>query len=214
MSDRLLPSNATNAEVALDQSTARLSDVPVPIADLWNPQSCPLSVLPWLAWAFSVDVWDASWSEPVKRAVIERSVEVHRRKGTRRAVELAIASLGSDAQIIEWWEAGAAQGADPGTFTVRLSVAELLTSGVLISDVIDQLVLVIDRVKPASAHYDVSAVIQSRARTYLGATSYHRMRALNIGGIPPAPIVSTAAGCGVTGWAQIIGPAVRVERVT
>lgn len=98
----LLPPNATPLERALASVLARISDVPVPIADLWNPARCPAPLLPWLAWTLSVDEWDSGWPEEVQREVIAASVDIHRHKGTiwamRRA--LVVAGLG-DAQIIE-----------------------------------------------------------------------------------------------------------------
>jgi len=102
MSDvaRLLPPNATDGEAALEQVSAlRLTTS----ADaLWDPARCPAALLPWLAWALSVDVWDPGWTEAVKREVIRSSVEYHRRKGTRAAVEAAIAAAGlGNADLIE-----------------------------------------------------------------------------------------------------------------
>jgi phage tail P2-like protein len=60
----LLPPNATASEIALDDSTARLSVV-VDIEKLWNVATCPVALLPWLAWALSVDEWKDDWSETV-----------------------------------------------------------------------------------------------------------------------------------------------------
>ena len=51
----LLPHNASPQERAIEAATARLADVPVPLRDLWNPETCPAELLPWLAWAFGVD---------------------------------------------------------------------------------------------------------------------------------------------------------------
>ena len=42
----LLPPNATALERALASVIARISDVPVPIGDLWNPARCPAPLLP------------------------------------------------------------------------------------------------------------------------------------------------------------------------
>jgi len=57
----LLPPNATALEHAADAAMARIADVNVPIRDLWNPDLCPEALLPWLAWALSVEPWDADW---------------------------------------------------------------------------------------------------------------------------------------------------------
>lgn len=100
MSD-LLPPNATPQERALSNATARVGDVPVPIRSLWNPQTCPAALLPWLAWAMSVDDWDATWTEQQKRDVIAASVEVHRHKGTIGALKAALRPLNYDVQVDE-----------------------------------------------------------------------------------------------------------------
>lgn len=104
MPDRptLLPSNATRLERALGQVIGRISDVPVPIADLWSPHRCPAPLLPWLAWALSVDEWDAGWPEDRKRDVIAASVEIHRHKGSMWAVRRTLAVMGyGDCDITE-----------------------------------------------------------------------------------------------------------------
>lgn len=98
----LLPPNATQTERALEQSTARISAVPVPIATLWNPDTCPAAILPWLAWALSVDHWDSGWSEDAKRQSLRKSISIHRVKGTVASVKLALAAAGyGDATVVE-----------------------------------------------------------------------------------------------------------------
>lgn len=66
----LLPPNATKAERAMEAVPARIDDIPASFRDLWNPRTCPINLLPWLAWAVSMDSWDASWPEHTKRARI------------------------------------------------------------------------------------------------------------------------------------------------
>lgn len=97
----LLPPNATAAERNLEAATERISDVPVPLRDTWNPDTCPASLLPWLAWQFSVDQWDANWTDDVKRAVIKSAVNVHRHKGTIGAVRAVFTALGFGEVIID-----------------------------------------------------------------------------------------------------------------
>lgn len=102
MSNSLLPSNATPFERALEGAAARISDVPLPIRDVWNVQSCPSALLPWLAWAFDVEEWDSGWPDAVQRAVIAASVAVHKIKGTPASIKQALAVAGyPGAQIIE-----------------------------------------------------------------------------------------------------------------
>lgn len=74
-------------------ATARVGAVPTPLRDLWNPQTCPANLLPWLAWALSVDTWNAAWTEQQKRDTIAASVAVHRIKGTVGALQKALGAL-------------------------------------------------------------------------------------------------------------------------
>jgi len=92
--ETLLPPNATAAEHRLEQATARLGELPAPLRELWDPDTCPAHLLPWLAWALQVDVWDNGWSDDAKRAVIRGAITVHRRKGTPWAIKRALANAG------------------------------------------------------------------------------------------------------------------------
>jgi phage tail P2-like protein len=98
----LLPPSATQSERNLANTVARLSDVPVPLRQINSAAACPVDMLPWLAWARSVNEWDSQWSEATKRAVIAASVAIHRTKGTVYSIKLALSSAGyPDALILE-----------------------------------------------------------------------------------------------------------------
>lgn len=112
MSD-LLPPNATPQERALSLATGR--DVAVPIKELWSPYTCPAHVLPWLAWALSVDEWDATWPIETQRQVIAASIDQHRKKGTVGALRRALQRLGYEVEIDE--RTGAAY-----TFRLRFKI--------------------------------------------------------------------------------------------
>ncbi|BBD08449.1 phage tail protein I [Desulfovibrio ferrophilus] len=120
MSNHLLPPNSTPRERALSEACSCLSAVPVPIRSLWNSATCPELLLPWLAWALSVDEWDVTWSEKQKRATIAAAVAVHRIKGTRGALNRAISALGYSVRVTEWFEAEPA--GDPFTFRLTIEV--------------------------------------------------------------------------------------------
>jgi len=100
MSD-LLPPNATKQERGLSESVARVTATPVPIADTWSPYRCPVEILPYLAWALSVDEWEADWTDAAKRYAIAQSVEIHRRKGTIGALKRALQRLNFEVSIDE-----------------------------------------------------------------------------------------------------------------
>lgn len=95
----LLPPNATTQERAISLAVDRLPSVP--IKTLWTPATCPEAQLPWLAWALSVDEWDAAWPVETKRQVVAASIEQHRRKGTVGALRRALQRLGYEVEIDE-----------------------------------------------------------------------------------------------------------------
>jgi phage tail P2-like protein len=91
----LLPDNATRAERAVSEAVAaRLSAITTPLRQLWDPETCRADLLPWLAWALSVDDWDPIWPEATRRAAVAESIEIHRRKGTPWAVKQSLIRLG------------------------------------------------------------------------------------------------------------------------
>lgn len=101
-SHHLLPPNATALERALAQA-ASMPHTPEVLAWLGDSQRCPVELLPWLAWAVSVDEWQDDWTEARKRAAVRAAVELHRKKGTPWAVLRALAVHGfEDCEIIEY----------------------------------------------------------------------------------------------------------------
>lgn len=91
---RLLPVGSSPLEVAAARACADIENTPVPLRRLWNADDCPANLLPWLAWAFSVDRWDESWPEATKRDVIRAARFIHEHKGTIGAVRRVVEPLG------------------------------------------------------------------------------------------------------------------------
>ncbi len=143
----LLPPSATSQERSIALSAGRVSDVPSPIRPLWNPDTCPIDILPWLAWALSVDTWDSNWSEVTKRAVVRSAVETARYKGTRKAVADALAALGAGVVMVEWFDKDPV--GDPHTFTINIVAQD--TSIEMQAAMVSE----IDRTKPLRSHYDI-----------------------------------------------------------
>lgn len=110
----LLPPSTTPLERALSAVLAAAVNLDVPIRHLWNPETCPVALLPWLAWTVAVDQWDDNWPESVKRATIAGQAARHRKRGTPWAIKNALESRGyPECEIIEhrqflneWIEAG------------------------------------------------------------------------------------------------------------
>ncbi len=118
----LLPKNSTTLEKNLS-TTTDFSGIDVPIRDVWNTDKCPLTLLPWLAWAFSVDEWDASWTEQQKRDAIKASYSVHRHKGTIGAVKAALAALGFSVRVQEWFNQ--IPYGEPYTFKLLIAIDQV-----------------------------------------------------------------------------------------
>ncbi|EPH3085952.1 MULTISPECIES: phage tail protein I [Klebsiella pneumoniae complex] len=141
---------------------ASISDLSVPLRDLWNPWKCPVKFLPYLAWAFSVDRWEETWSEMVKRQAVSDAFWIHQRKGTVAAVRRVIETLGYSMTLQEWWEV-----ADPaGTFRLEIDLNDI---GITES-MIKELERIIGDAKPVSRHISqltLSVSIQGTA--YIGA---------------------------------------------
>lgn len=116
MTDSILPHNSSKLERDIEElgGKKRIDKVKNPVGKLWNPQETPPETLPYLAWALSVDTWEDDWSDEIKRNVIAASVEVHRKKGTIGSVRTAIAAIGLDVELEEWFEIGGA----PHTFKI------------------------------------------------------------------------------------------------
>lgn len=112
----LLPPNASKHE--RDIEAVITPPLSFPNRDIWNPDKCPEHLLPHLAWALSVDNWDSSWPVDRKRQVIKDSIYIHRKKGTREAIERITSAIRGDAtEVKEWFEDK--ERLQPGDFEVN-----------------------------------------------------------------------------------------------
>ena len=163
MSD-LLPANATAAERSVSLAVERAAGMPVPVRDVWNPDTCPANLLAWLAWAWSVDVWDPTWTDLQKRQAIKASLDVHRYKGTIGAVREALAALQFDVRVQEWFN----QIPEGSAYTFRI-LLEANQIGIDQSS-IQQLFSVIERTKNLRSHLDrVDLSVVTAAGPYVAA---------------------------------------------
>ncbi|WP_315768368.1 MULTISPECIES: phage tail protein I [unclassified Bradyrhizobium] len=85
--DHILSPNATEYERTLASQVERLLQIDIPIRQLWNPWTCPENLLPYLAWALSVDLWDSEWPLTKRRSVVANAIKHHQIKGTLKAIE-------------------------------------------------------------------------------------------------------------------------------
>lgn len=146
MAARLLPSNSTELERFAADALAQIERVPVPLRDLWSPDTCPVDLLPYLAWAFSVDRWSSAWPASAKRAAIRSAYFIHAHKGTIGALRRVVEPLGYLIEVREWWQE--APLGVPGTFRLLVGV---LDTGIT-EEMYQELTWLIDDAKPLSRH--------------------------------------------------------------
>ena len=162
----LLPPNGTTLERNLAEVNARLGDLPTPLRDLMNADTCPAELLPWLAQAMSVDTWPVDWSDEQKRATVKTSLPVHRVKGTIGAVRKALAAIGIESQLQEWFNQIPA--AAPYTFRLLITGDQVGFS----QAAMQQVTHVLESTKNLRSHLTeiVPQIVSSAATTVAGVT--------------------------------------------
>lgn len=161
----LLPSNSTPLERAIE--AAFYERTIVPLRTLYNPDTCPVDLLPHLAWAWSVDRWDYRWSEATKRAAIKASFYIHKHKGTIGALRRVVEPLGYLIEIVEWFKT--VPEGEPGTFALKVGV---LDTGIT-EEMYQELDRLIDDAKPVTRHMTGLAIsLETRGDLNVGVALY------------------------------------------
>jgi phage tail P2-like protein len=166
LASELLPSNATDLEKSLAGAASVINDIPLDIASVWNPATCPSALLPWLAWALSADVWSASWSDAQKRSYLAHTIDDQRRKGSRASVQSLLWTFDSLLTIVEWFEQNPT--ADPYTFEVILPLIDGAgtAGGQRVSaEFAREIVAAVNMAKPVRAHFDLVQTLATIATT-------------------------------------------------
>lgn len=159
----LLPINSTQLERAMEATF--FEKTIVPLRDLYNADTCPVHLLPHLAWAWSVDRWDYRWTEATKRAAIRASYYIHAHKGTIGALRRVVEPLGYLIEIIEWFNT-VPEGV-PGTFALKVGV---LDTGIT-EEMYQELERLIDDAKPVTRHLTGLAIsLATSGNCYLGVS--------------------------------------------
>jgi phage tail P2-like protein len=89
----LLPPNSTALERALAVACEPTASPDV-LRTLWNPDACPIDLLPWLAWSLSIKEWDDTWPEERKRSRIAEAFAIAKTEGTVASIRRGFASIG------------------------------------------------------------------------------------------------------------------------
>lgn len=159
MDSKLRCANLTPLWRGLLSLTDRYRLVSIPLPELGNPTYTPKSVLPWLAWGFCVDRWPDG--EARQRQIVAEAIPTHKRRGSRRAMDLVLAEYDTTLQLVEWWEAGGS--GDPRTFLVNLPVNGADPAS-LTAAFADNLLADIERTKPAGALFEFRQCVSAVAR--------------------------------------------------
>jgi len=161
----LLPLNSTPLERGIEATFAETTLIP--LRALYNPDTCPVHLLPHLAWAWSVDRWDPEWPGAVKRAAIKASFYIHKHKGTIGALRRVVEPLGYLIEISEWWQT-IPEGV-PGTFALKVGV---LDTGIT-EEMYLELERLIDDAKPVSRKLTgLDITLETHLDAYVGFAVY------------------------------------------
>ena len=89
-----------------DEELAKLSGAIKQVLHLPRLDELPSDVLDHLAWQYHVDNYSSDFSEEIKREMIRESIYLHRIKGTKAAVILALKAFSENPEVSEWYEYG------------------------------------------------------------------------------------------------------------
>jgi len=161
----LLPLSSTQLERAIEAALAETTEIP--LRTLYNPDTCPAHLLPWLAWTWSVDRWDSGWTEAVKRSAIRSAFYVHAHKGTIGALRRVVEPLGYLIEVIEWWQT-VPRGV-PGAFALKVGV---LDTGIT-EEMYLELERLVDDAKPVSRQLTGLAIsLETQGALNIGVAVY------------------------------------------
>jgi phage tail P2-like protein len=161
----LLPLSSTQLERAIEAALNETTEIP--LRTLYNPDTCPVHLLPWLAWTWSVDRWDSRWTEAVKRSAIRSAFYVHAHKGTIGALRRVVEPLGYLIEVIEWWQT-VPRGV-PGTFALKVGV---LDTGIT-EEMYLELERLVDDAKPVSRQLTGLAIsLETQGALNIGVAVY------------------------------------------
>jgi phage tail P2-like protein len=99
----VLPPNRSLLEAGLDLAFARLLErIDPPFPELMDAQRSPVAFLPYLAADRGVSEWDSAALESEKRATAANAWAIKRLAGTRKALALAVESMGLLPEVVAW----------------------------------------------------------------------------------------------------------------
>lgn len=158
----LLPPNATPLEKAVMLAVLKqYAKLPLNIKrSLWNPNTCPVELLPWLAGTVGLQEWNNNWTEHIKRAQIRDAIVVAKKRGTLGAIKRSLNNYGVTVAIKPWFEYEPKK--EPYTFDVTVVIDEQTASGVNNVELLESVQRDIERNKSLRDHYTLTQGVQLR----------------------------------------------------
>lgn len=98
----------TSAEIEKVLIYSRIDELPEELIDI-------------LAFDMHVDWYDYSYPLEIKRNILKSSVKVHKKMGTKYAVEKALKAFYPESRVEEWFE----YGGRPYTFRIKITISSL-----------------------------------------------------------------------------------------
>ncbi|MGA3800993.1 phage tail protein I [Pseudomonas fluorescens] len=172
-----LPLNSTPLELAVE--TANYENTLIPLRSLYNADTCPEHLMPYLAWSWSVDRWNNNWEPEAKRTAIRSAYDVHARKGTIGSLRRVVEPLGYLIDVVEWFDT-VPEGV-PGTFALEVG----LNDAGITEELYEELAWLIDDARPVSRHM-TNLALSLQTEGVLGiAVSVQEGEEIDV--YPPAP---------------------------
>lgn len=102
-----------------------------------------------LAYSWDAPIWRQTWPMEMKRTVLKNVIQDKRKRGTLGAVKAAVESLSYVTEITEWWQT--TPKGTPHTFTATVQLEQY--SGVLESELQEDVIALINDAKPVRSHF-------------------------------------------------------------
>ena len=136
---------------------------------VWNRiDDLPESVLDELAWALSIEWWDAEAPLEAKRTILRQSDLVHAKKGTPAAVESVVSAYFGEGRVEEWFE----YGGRPHHYRI------LTPNASLVHENLDKFLALLSKVARLSSKLDtVTVSLKYRGSLYSGCAQRSGERA-------------------------------------
>jgi len=164
------------AQVVADALSARKEEIDR-LRIYTQIDNLPEDLLDILAHDFKVDWYGYDYGIEAKRVLIKDSFQVHKKLGTRGAVEKALSDIYPGSEIEEWFDYGGL----PFFFRIILDVTQQR-----VSITHDEVIRAVDMNKPIRAHLQDNALIyRSRVHIEIGVTTGYVIYGVRLCGTYP-----------------------------